>query len=75
MNLVPELTIKYMDIYLIHFSASYYSNYCRQKANSSVNSHRKKRGGGFGDLENQLFLRNRGLFNVKVSEKGGIFLT
>ena len=31
--------------------------------------------GVFGDPENQRFLRNRGLFKVKVSEKGGIFLT
>ena len=31
--------------------------------------------GEFGDPENQRFLRNRGLFKVKVSEKGGIFLT
>ena len=29
----------------------------------------------FGDPENQRFLRNRGLFKVNVSEKGGIFLT
>ena len=27
--------------------------------------------GEFGDPENQYFLRNRGLFKVKVSEKGG----
>ena len=29
--------------------------------------------GGFGDPENQRFLRNWGLFKVKVSEKGGVF--
>ena len=31
--------------------------------------------GEFGDPENQRFLRNRGLFKVKVSEKGGIIVT
>ena len=31
--------------------------------------------GEFRDPENQRFLRNRGLYMVKVSEKGGIFLT
>ena len=29
--------------------------------------------GEFGDPENQRFRRNRGLFRVKVREKGGIF--
>ena len=29
--------------------------------------------GEFGDPENQRFCSNRGLFRVKVSEKGGIF--
>ena len=32
-------------------------------------------GAGFGDIENQRFLRNRGLFKVKLSVKGGIFST
>ena len=27
MNLVLELTIEYKDIYLVHFSTSYHSNY------------------------------------------------
>ena len=31
--------------------------------------------GDFGDPETQRFLRNRGLFRIKVSEKGGIFST
>ena len=31
--------------------------------------------GEFGDRENQHFLRNRGLFKIKVSEKEGIFST
>ena len=30
---------------------------------------------GFEDPENQCFLRKRCIFKVKVSEKGGIFLT
>ena len=31
--------------------------------------------GEFGDPENQLFRRNRGIFRVKVSEKGCVFST
>ena len=75
MHLFPGSTIKCMDIYL-HFSAAYYSNYLSHKRNSSMKSQRfQGKGGEFWDPENQRFPKNRGLFKVKVSVKGGIFST